>query len=203
MVFWKTSPTTGTMECLLHPEFPRFGYCRSEDTLMGPKMVPHPPATSNKGLCPVGTAMSVAGLLGFGLKSGRVLIREEQVENGTDTLRSRVDMEGRPGERPLESSWPWPVSLLWWLSTSHLHIYVLVLREIWVQLFLAATRAWQHMWASRDQCPSKASFFYLCLWWFDYKRGGSQDSLQVTETQLKLLEASKQGWVEKWEKHGS
>ena len=106
LVFWKTSVTTGTMECLLHPEFPRFGYCCSEDTLMGPEMVPHPPVTSNKGLCPVGTAMSVAGLLGFGLKSGRVLIREEQVENGTDTLRSRADMEGRPGERPLESSWP-------------------------------------------------------------------------------------------------
>ena len=97
---------------------------------MGPEMVPHPPATLNKGLCPVGTAMAAAGLLGFALKSGRVLIREDQVENGTDTLRSRVDMEGSPGQRPLESSLPWPVSFFWWLSTSHLHICVLVLREI-------------------------------------------------------------------------
>lgn len=60
------------------------------------------PEIWNKGLCPVGTAMSLADLLGFGLKSGRVLIREEQGENGTDTLRSRVDVEGRPGERHLE-----------------------------------------------------------------------------------------------------
>lgn len=45
------------------------------------------------------TAVSLADLLGFELTSGRVLIREEQMENGTDTLRSKVDMEKRPGER--------------------------------------------------------------------------------------------------------
>ena len=42
---------------------------------MGPEMVPHPPATLNKGLCPVGTAMAAAGLLGFALKSGSELLQ--------------------------------------------------------------------------------------------------------------------------------
>lgn len=45
-----------------------------------PKMVPHPQVARIRGLCTIGTAVSLADLLGFGLTAGRVLTRQEEME---------------------------------------------------------------------------------------------------------------------------
>lgn len=67
---------------------------------MGPEMVPHPPATSNSGALPSRNSHVSSWSPGIWTEKWESIDQREQVENGTDTLRSRVDMEGRPGERP-------------------------------------------------------------------------------------------------------